>query len=185
MRPCRIFYSSPLYYFIQILLYGFKNKNAIIVYRVCYLLTNKVDLMKEKVKISIFFTIFNIYIFSAGCRFNHVVFGITWSTFFHSQRGYYFFLKLLQVPSLGNMVNNKTLLFYLFFTYWLLSFHKIFQVVFTPGQQDKCFLCGQMGHFAADCQGKAKRKVGEFDEKGNTDIPKKPFQVLFKSFCYY
>jgi len=35
-----------------------------------------------------------------------------------------------------------------------------------------------MGHFAADCQGKAKRKVGEFDEKGNTDIPKKPFQFV-------
>ena len=55
-------------------------------------------------------------------------------------------------------------------------------MVFTPGQQDKCFLCGQMGHLAADCQGKAKRKSGEFDEKGDAEVsPKKPFQVS----CFY
>ncbi|XP_051139158.1 5'-3' exoribonuclease 3 [Andrographis paniculata] len=53
------------------------------------------------------------------------------------------------------------------------------EVVFTPGQQDKCFLCGQMGHLAADCQGKVKRKAGEFDEKGDAEIvPKKPYQFL-------
>jgi len=50
------------------------------------------------------------------------------------------------------------------------------QVVFTPGQ-DKCFLCGQMGHMAANCEGKAKRKAGEFDEKGEAIVAKKPFQV--------
>ncbi|KAL3639079.1 5'-3' exoribonuclease 3 [Castilleja foliolosa] len=53
------------------------------------------------------------------------------------------------------------------------------EVVFTPGQQDKCFICGQVGHLAAECEGKAKRKAGEFDEKGDADIvPKKPFQFL-------
>ncbi|CAA3012669.1 5 -3 exoribonuclease 3 [Olea europaea subsp. europaea] len=53
------------------------------------------------------------------------------------------------------------------------------EVVFMPGQQDKCFLCGQMGHFASDCEGKAKRKAGEFDEKGDDDVvPKKPYQFL-------
>ncbi|XP_009627640.1 5'-3' exoribonuclease 3 isoform X1 [Nicotiana tomentosiformis] len=53
------------------------------------------------------------------------------------------------------------------------------EVVFTPGQQDKCFLCGQMGHLAADCEGKAKRKAGEFDEKGDAEVvAKKPFQFL-------
>ncbi|KAM3199789.1 5'-3' exoribonuclease 3 isoform X1 [Capsicum annuum] len=53
------------------------------------------------------------------------------------------------------------------------------EVVFTPGQQDKCFLCGQMGHLAANCEGKAKRKAGEFDEKGDAEVvAKKPFQFL-------
>ncbi|KAL6010336.1 hypothetical protein ACLOJK_000767 [Asimina triloba] len=52
-------------------------------------------------------------------------------------------------------------------------------VVFTPGQQDKCFLCGQMGHLAADCEGKLKRKSGEFDEKNeNAAVAKKPYQFL-------
>eukprot|EP00250_Pteridium_aquilinum_P028174 c36703_g1_i1 orf=413-3739(+) len=51
------------------------------------------------------------------------------------------------------------------------------EVVFTPGQQDKCFLCGQVGHLAAACEGKAKRKSGEFDEKGE-EVGKKPFQFL-------
>ncbi|KAH9759023.1 5'-3' exoribonuclease [Citrus sinensis] len=53
------------------------------------------------------------------------------------------------------------------------------EVVFTPGQQDKCFLCGQPGHLAANCEGKAKRKAGEFDEKGDeVVVPKKPYQFL-------
>ncbi|GMH13667.1 hypothetical protein Nepgr_015508 [Nepenthes gracilis] len=53
------------------------------------------------------------------------------------------------------------------------------EVVFTPGQQDKCFLCGQVGHLAANCEGKAKRKAGEFDEKVDDDVvPKKPYQFL-------
>ncbi|XP_038715665.1 5'-3' exoribonuclease 3-like isoform X2 [Tripterygium wilfordii] len=53
------------------------------------------------------------------------------------------------------------------------------EVVFTPGQQDKCFLCGQMGHLAADCEGKAKRKAGEFDEKSEEGVvAKKPYQFL-------
>ncbi|KAM7518175.1 hypothetical protein LguiB_017137 [Lonicera macranthoides] len=51
------------------------------------------------------------------------------------------------------------------------------EVVFSPGQEDKCFLCGQMGHRAADCEGKAKRKAGEFDEKGDV-VAKKPYQFL-------
>lgn len=53
------------------------------------------------------------------------------------------------------------------------------QVVFTPGQ-DKCFICGQMGHMAAACEGKAKRKAGEFDEKGDANVAKKPYQVRIR-----
>ncbi|KAM1012341.1 hypothetical protein ACFX13_043211 [Malus domestica] len=53
------------------------------------------------------------------------------------------------------------------------------EVVFTPGQQDKCFICGQVGHLAANCEGKAKRKAGEFDEKADGEaVPKKPYQFL-------
>ncbi|KAI3724473.1 hypothetical protein L2E82_36251 [Cichorium intybus] len=53
------------------------------------------------------------------------------------------------------------------------------EVVFVKGEQGKCFTCGQGGHMAADCKGKAKRKAGEFDEKGgNEEVPKKPYQFL-------
>ncbi|CAM8972199.1 unnamed protein product [Rhodiola kirilowii] len=53
------------------------------------------------------------------------------------------------------------------------------EIVYAPGQADKCFICGQVGHLAADCEGKAKRKAGEFDEKGDAVVtPKKPYQFL-------
>ncbi|KAL6181118.1 hypothetical protein ACLB2K_047774 [Fragaria x ananassa] len=56
------------------------------------------------------------------------------------------------------------------------------EVVYTA-QQDKCFLCGQMGHLAADCQGKAKRKdvdMLDVDQKGTRAevVAKKPYQFL-------
>ncbi|CAL5330994.1 unnamed protein product [Camellia sinensis] len=36
----------------------------------------------------------------------------------------------------------------------------------------------RLGHLAADCEGKAKRKARDFDEKGDADVvPKKPYQV--------
>ncbi|KAK1381782.1 5'-3' exoribonuclease [Heracleum sosnowskyi] len=58
-----------------------------------------------------------------------------------------------------------------------IHFSVLREIVFTPGQQNKCFLCGQMGHMAAECQGKGKRKNGEFDEKDEI-VPKKPYQFL-------
>ncbi|XP_054818179.1 5'-3' exoribonuclease 3 isoform X2 [Prosopis cineraria] len=58
-----------------------------------------------------------------------------------------------------------------------IHFSVLREIVFTPGQ-DKCFLCGQMGHVAADCEGKAKRKSRECDEKGSPVVAKKPFQFL-------
>ncbi|OVA18591.1 zinc finger protein [Macleaya cordata] len=52
------------------------------------------------------------------------------------------------------------------------------EIVFTA-QQDKCFICGQMGHLAANCEGKAKRKFGELDEKQeDAATAKKPYQFL-------
>lgn len=43
-----------------------------------------------------------------------------------------------------------------------------------------------MGHLAANCEGKAKRKAGEFDEKGDAEVvAKKPFQVTFEIFSFY
>ncbi|KAL4578983.1 hypothetical protein LXL04_015118 [Taraxacum kok-saghyz] len=52
------------------------------------------------------------------------------------------------------------------------------EVVFIKGESGKCFACGQAGHIAAKCKGKAKRKAGEFDEKGGNEEPKKPYQFL-------
>ncbi|KAL8245778.1 hypothetical protein R6Q59_006994 [Mikania micrantha] len=53
-------------------------------------------------------------------------------------------------------------------------FSIIREVITSQGQQGKCFLCGQMGHMAVNCKGKAKRKAGEFDEEVHGDVvPKK------------
>ena len=54
----------------------------------------------------------------------------------------------------------------------------ILRELVTFEKQDKCVICGQLGHVAADCKGKAKVKEGEFDEKSAPQDPRKPFQFL-------
>ncbi|XP_071700755.1 5'-3' exoribonuclease 3-like [Rutidosis leptorrhynchoides] len=53
------------------------------------------------------------------------------------------------------------------------------EVVSIQKPEDKCFICGQMGHMASNCEEKTNRKADEFDEKGDIDeVPKKPYQFL-------
>ncbi|XAR54558.1 HIV-1 retropepsin [Bertholletia excelsa] len=52
------------------------------------------------------------------------------------------------------------------------------ELVTLPGQQEKCFLCGEVGHLAADCCGRSGYKDGNGQVVDSTPIHKKKYQFL-------
>ncbi|KAL6054122.1 5'-3' exoribonuclease 2 [Balamuthia mandrillaris] len=52
----------------------------------------------------------------------------------------------------------------------------ILREVILQNNQNNCFICGQPGHMASECKGKAREKQGEFDEQ---DFKRQPFQFVY------
>ncbi|XP_020589227.1 5'-3' exoribonuclease 4 isoform X2 [Phalaenopsis equestris] len=61
-----------------------------------------------------------------------------------------------------------------------IHFYILREMVTLPGHQGKCFLCGQVGHLAADCRSKSSENASGDDGKAldETPIYKKKYQFL-------
>lgn len=50
-------------------------------------------------------------------------------------------------------------------------------MITLPGHQEKCFSCGQVGHLAADCRGRAGNGAEDRNAVDDTPVHKKKYQV--------
>ena len=48
-------------------------------------------------------------------------------------------------------------------------------MITLPGQQEKCFLYGQVGHLTAEYRGKPNNGTGEWNAMDDTPIQKKKY----------
>ena len=60
----------------------------------------------------------------------------------------------------------------------------ILQVIALPWQQEKCFLCGEVGHLAADCHGRPGGQDHLNGKVVDTPIHKKKYQVGYYHLAF-